>query len=55
MSLPLSGDQIFIFNKKAACLEDFIEIYTIFKCKACDFTSGRKGNLRIKIKNISLT
>jgi Zn-dependent alcohol dehydrogenase len=26
-------------------VEDFIEILTLFKCRACDFTSGQKEPL----------
>ena len=56
ISIPLADDSAeqFLYlpttsMKKTITVEDFVEIYTIFKCKACNFTSGEKGNFCIVI------
>lgn len=52
ISIPLADDSAeqFLYLptssiKKTITVEDFVEIYTIFKCKACNFTCGEKDGL----------
>ena len=39
----VASDQIFYLKNDALSIEDFVEVYTIYKCKACDFSSCQKG------------
>ena len=39
----VTSDQIFYLKNDALSIEDFVEVYTIYKCKACDFSSCQKG------------
>ena len=48
ITIPLSSestDQFYFMDntKKLVSVEDFVEIFTIYKCKGCDFTSGARG------------
>ena len=39
----VADDQIFYLKNDTLSIEDFVEVYTIYKCKACDFSSCQKG------------
>ncbi|XP_023330390.1 zinc finger protein 729 isoform X2 [Eurytemora carolleeae] len=60
ITIPLSTDSTdqFYFldnNKKMATLEDFVEVFTIYKCKGCDFTSGERDALHSHIETTHLS
>jgi len=47
----VTSDQIFYLKNDALSIEDFVEVYTIYKCKACDFSSCQKDDLHTHIKD----